>query len=115
MNSFEEELTTRLRDAAALPSLRGEEELALVEKAKTGDKEALNRLVSAYLQTIVNIARTKVRGRCTLEELVPEGNIGLLRAIEGFNSFAQKTWSFASYVEQNASEAISRHAMNNGG
>jgi RNA polymerase primary sigma factor len=67
------------------PLLSRAEEADLSRRIQDGDMEARDHLVRANLRLVVNIARKYLGRRAGLEDLVAEGNFGLLRAVEGFD------------------------------
>jgi RNA polymerase primary sigma factor len=91
-------LETYLRDINETPLLRDEEEKALAYRIEDGDTEARDHLVRANLRLVVNIARKYVGRGSSLEDLIAEGNLGLLRAVEGFDPSMNTRFStYASY------------------
>jgi len=68
-----------------IPLLTPKEEIGLVKKAKKGDKEARRKLINANLKLVVNIAKHYAYFDLHLMDLIAEGNIGLMRAIDKFN------------------------------
>ena len=86
-NVFQDEaLQIYLKDIAAIEPLSKEAELELAKKAQNGDKIAEEKLIQSNLKFVVKIA-TKYQNRgLTLSELISEGNVGLIRAIEKFDS-----------------------------
>jgi len=84
-NVFEDKaLQSYLNQIAKIKTLSREEENKIALKAKKGDKEAINKLVQSNLKFVVKIsARYQNRG-LTLAELISEGNMGLIKAIEKF-------------------------------
>lgn len=80
-----EELNLYLRDIGKTPILGREEELDLVTRARAGDRRALNALVRANLRFVVSVALAYRNRGLPLGDLVNEGNIGLLRAVDRFD------------------------------
>ena len=89
-------LSIYLREIHKIPLMSREEENALALKAKTGDKAAKDKIVSANLRFVVNVARKYQGGGLDFVDLISEGNIGLLTAIEKFDS--SKGYHFISYA-----------------
>lgn len=89
-------LSIYLREIHKIPLMSREEENALALKAKTGDKTAKDKIVSANLRFVVNVARKYQGGGLDFVDLISEGNIGLLTAIEKFDS--SKGYHFISYA-----------------
>jgi RNA polymerase primary sigma factor len=82
--------------ARALGRLSAAEERAIAERARRGDMAARDELVRRNLPLVVMVARRQARGSVRLEELVQEGNLGLLRAIEKYDPGANTR--FATYA-----------------
>lgn len=78
-------LQNYLREISKYRTLTREEEHELGIRARAGDKDAINRLVQANLKFVVKIASRYQNRGLTLSELISEGNIGLLKAIEKFD------------------------------
>lgn len=74
-----------LRDIGDIPLLSGEEEKHLVRKLKRGDKEAKKTLIKSNLRLVVTIAKRYAHLGVPFLDLIEEGNLGLIKAIEKFN------------------------------
>lgn len=84
-NVFEDKaLQSYLNQIAKIKPLSREEEMELAYKAKKGDKKAIEKLVTANLKFVVKIAAKYQNRGLTLAELISEGNMGLIKAIEKF-------------------------------
>lgn len=84
-NVFEDKaLQNYLNQIAKINPLTREEEYELAIKAKQGDKEAINTLVNTNLKFVVKVASRYQNRGLSLAELISEGNMGLLKAIEKF-------------------------------
>jgi RNA polymerase primary sigma factor len=90
--------------------LSAQEERALANRIAIGDGEARDRLVRANLRLVVCIARGYTGRGLPLEDLIAEGNMGLLRAVEGFDPAAGTRFStYATYwIRQSIRRALSR-------
>jgi RNA polymerase nonessential primary-like sigma factor len=73
-----------LNEIGLIPLLLAEEEWALAERVQAGDSEARRRLIEANLRLVVTVARGYVGRGVPLMDLIEEGNIGLIRAVEKF-------------------------------
>ena len=90
--------------------LSGAEECALAEAIKAGDLDARARMIRSNLRLVVKIARDYVGRGMSLEDLIGEGNLGLIRAAEDFDPrFGTRFSTYASYWIK---QAI-RHALTN--
>ena len=78
-------LETYLRDISRYQPLTQEQELTLSEQARAGDQQARKRLIEAYLILPVNIAYQNLRPEIDLMDLIQEGNIGLIKAVDMFD------------------------------
>src|ERR1043166_4722018 len=78
-------LETYLREINETPLLSAEDERDLAYRIENGDSEARDRMVRANLRLVVNIARSYTGKGLGLQDLIEEGNLGLLRAVEGFD------------------------------
>jgi RNA polymerase primary sigma factor len=76
-----------------LAPLSREEERALAVRARRGNRAARDELVRRHLPLVVSFARIQARGTLPLEELVQEGNLGLLRAVEKYDPDAGTRFS----------------------
>lgn len=85
-----------LREINRIPLLTREEETVLAEKAAAGDKAAKDKIVRANLRFVVNIAKKYQNHGLDLTDLVSEGNIGLITAVEHFD--VTKGYHFISYA-----------------
>ncbi len=84
-NVFEDKaLQSYLKDISKIKPLSREEENELAVKAKQGDKKAIDKLVTSNLKFVVKIASRYQNRGLSLAELISEGNMGLMRAIEKF-------------------------------
>lgn len=86
-----------------------EEEYALITKAQAGDIEARNRIITANLKLVISIAKKYQNSSVPFSELIQEGNIGMFRAIEKFDtSSGNKFSTYASWwIRQNITRYIS--------
>ena len=89
-------LTLYLRDIEKIPLITRDEEYDLALKAKAGDSYARERLVNGNLRFVVSIAKQYQNRGLPLIDLISEGNIGLLTAIDKFEP--EKGYHFISYA-----------------
>ena len=101
-------LETYLREINETRLLTAEEEQSLARRVGKGDAEARDRMVRANLRLVVNIARSYAGKGLGLQDLIEEGNLGLLRAVEGFDpEMGTRFSTYASYwIKQSIKRAL---------
>jgi RNA polymerase primary sigma factor len=106
--SVQSPLETYLREINETPLLNANEEKELAYRIESGDNEARDRMVRANLRLVVNIARGYAGKGLALQDLIEEGNLGLLRAVEGFDPTMNTRFStYASYwIKQSIKRAL---------
>src|SRR5262249_60588921 len=105
-------LAVYFQEIARIPLLTAAEEIALGRRVQAGDEAAKQRMVEANLRLVVQIARRYRNRGLPLPDLIEEGNIGLLRAVEkfdpdrgaGFSTYA--TW----WIRQGVTRALANQA-----
>ena len=99
-----------LAEIARIPLLTREEEQALARRVQAGDEAAKQRLVEANLRLVVQIARRYLNRGLPLPDLIEEGNLGLLRAVEKFEP--QRGTRFSTYATWWIRQAVTRALAN---
>lgn len=95
-----------LREISRIPLLSAASESRLAELAERGDRDARNHLIEANLRLVVSIAKKYVGQGLSLEDLIGEGNIGLIRAVTKFDY--RKGFRFSTYATWWIKQAITR-------
>lgn len=103
-------LETYLREINETVLLTAEEEQELAWAVGQGDMEARDRMVRANLRLVVNIARAYTGKGLGLQDLIEEGNLGLLRAVEGFDP--EMGTRFSTYASYWIKQSIKRSLIN---
>jgi RNA polymerase primary sigma factor len=101
-------LETYLREINETALLTADQEKALARQIGEGSTEARDQMVRANLRLVVNIARGYTGKGLALQDLIEEGNLGLLRAVEGFDPTMNTRFStYASYwIKQSIKRAL---------
>lgn len=95
-----------LRDIGKVPLLTAEQEIDLAQKAEKGQERAKHQLISANLRLVVSIAKKYVGRGMSLLDLIEEGNIGLMRAVEKYDW--KRGFKFSTYATWWIRQAITR-------
>ncbi len=95
-----------LKEIGRVPLLSAEEEKDLAERMVAGDEEAKNKLVEANLRLVVSIAKRYVGKGMFFLDLIQEGNIGLMKAVDKFDY--EKGFKFSTYATWWIRQAITR-------
>jgi RNA polymerase primary sigma factor len=101
-------METYLREINQTALLTAEEEKQLAYRIQDGDMEARDRMIRANLRLVVNISRSYTGRGLQIQDLIEEGNLGLLRAVEGFDPTMNTRFStYASYwIKQSIKRSI---------
>ncbi|BCV20610.1 RNA polymerase sigma factor RpoD [Moorella sp. Hama-1] len=95
-----------LKEIGRVPLLTPEEEIELAKRMEAGDEEAKRRLAEANLRLVVSIAKRYVGRGMLFLDLIQEGNLGLIKAVEKFNY--RKGFKFSTYATWWIRQAITR-------
>jgi RNA polymerase primary sigma factor len=95
-----------LREIGKVPLLTAEQEVSLAKRIERGDMDAKNQLIQANLRLVVSIARRYANRGLTLLDLIQEGNLGLIRAVEKFDY--RRGFKFSTYATWWIRQAVSR-------
>jgi len=105
-----ENLRVYLREIARIPLLTREQEVELARRARAGDEAAKAKLVESNLRLVVQIARRYLNRGLPLPDLIEEGNLGLLRAVEKFDG--ERGTRFSTYAAWWVRQAVVRALAN---
>ena len=104
--SIEDPVRMYLKEIGKVPLLSAEEEIELAKKMEMGDLEAKQRLAEANLRLVVSIAKRYVGRGMLFLDLIQEGNLGLIKAVEKFDY--RKGYKFSTYATWWIRQAITR-------
>ena len=105
-------METYLRDINETALLTADQEKQLAVRVQKGDPAARDHMVRANLRLVVNIARGYSNRGLQLCDLIEEGNLGLMRAVEGFDPTVGTR--FSTYASYWIKQSIKRSLINNG-
>ena len=104
--SIEDPVRMYLKEIGKVPLLSAEEEIELAQKMELGDEEAKKKLAEANLRLVVSIAKRYVGRGMLFLDLIQEGNLGLIKAVEKFDY--RKGYKFSTYATWWIRQAITR-------
>lgn len=108
------ELNIYFQEIKKYKQLTKEEELLLIKKAKRGDKDSLNKLINANLKFVINIAKKYIRNDVPFIDIISEGNMGLLNAVNKFDEtknikfITYAVWWIKYYIKNYIEKYVSR-------
>ena len=104
--SIEDPVRMYLKEIGKVPLLSAEEEITLAKRMENGDETAKKRLAEANLRLVVSIAKRYVGRGMLFLDLIQEGNLGLIKAVEKFDY--RKGYKFSTYATWWIRQAITR-------
>lgn len=100
------------KDLRKIEPISGNDQTALAIKAKAGDRDAMDKLIKCNLRFVLTIAKEYQYGNVDIEDLINEGNIGLIKAVDRFD--ATKGFKFISYAVWWVRQSIMQYIYENG-
>ena len=104
--SIDDPVRMYLKEIGRVPLLSADEEIALAKRMEAGDEEAQKKLAEANLRLVVSIAKRYVGRGMLFLDLIQEGNLGLIKAVEKFDY--NKGYKFSTYATWWIRQAITR-------
>ena len=104
--SIDDPVRMYLKEIGKVPLLSADQEIALAQKMEQGDQEAKKKLAEANLRLVVSIAKRYVGRGMLFLDLIQEGNLGLIKAVEKFDY--TKGYKFSTYATWWIRQAITR-------
>src|SRR6185503_7692358 len=102
----DDSLTGYLREIALIPLLSKQQEQTLAQRIAGGDTQAKEAMITANLRLVVSVAKKYIRPGLPLADLVQEGSIGLMHAVEKFDW--TKGYKFSTYATWWIMQSITR-------
>ena len=109
-DEVEETVKMYLKEIGKIPLLTPEEEEELATRVLNGDDKAKEKLINANLRLVVSISKKHIKKGVRFEDIIQEGNIGLMRAVEKFD--VTKGFKFSTYATWWIKQAITRSYAN---
>ncbi|MBM3246478.1 MAG: sigma-70 family RNA polymerase sigma factor [Candidatus Omnitrophica bacterium] len=107
-----ESLKLYLKEIRTVPLLKAADEITLSRRIKRGDEQARKAMIRANLRLVINIAKRYMYLGIPLLDLIEEGNIGLMKAVDKFNP--RKGYRFSTYAAWWIRQAITRSISEQG-
>jgi len=102
-------ITAYLKEVNKHPLLKHEESIELFKQYEAGSTAAKKRLIECNLRLVISIAKLYKKSKLSLEDLIQEGNLGLIRSIDKFDY--RKGCKFSTYASWWVKQAIGQHVM----
>jgi RNA polymerase primary sigma factor len=107
-----EALKTYIKELRHIPLLTAQEEIDLSKRIKKGDEQARKKMIRSNLRLVINIAKKYFHLGIPLLDLIEEGNLGLIKAVEKFNP--KKGYRFSTYAAWWIKQGITRSISEQG-
>jgi len=107
-----EALKTYLKDIRTIPLLTAAEEITLSKRIRKGDEQARKKMIRSNLRLVINIAKKYTYLGIPLLDLIEEGNLGLMKAVDKFNH--KKGYRFSTYGAWWIKQSITRSIIEQG-
>ena len=107
-----EALKTYLKEVRLIPLLTAKQEIELNKRIRKGDEIARKDMIRANLRLVINIAKRYMYLGVPLLDLIEEGNLGLMKAVDKFNH--QKGFRFSTYAAWWIKQAVTRFIADHG-
>ncbi|MFH1655727.1 MAG: RNA polymerase sigma factor RpoD/SigA [Candidatus Omnitrophota bacterium] len=107
-----ESIKTYFKEIRHIPLLKPNEEINLAKKIKKGDKAARQTMINSNLRLVINIAKRYMNFGIPIMDLIEEGNIGLMKAVDKFNP--KKGFRFSTYAAWWIKQSVTRAIIEQG-
>jgi RNA polymerase primary sigma factor len=104
-------LTTYFKSVGKYKLLTKQEEIDLAKRIEKGDSRAREKMINSNLRLAISIAKKYYKSGCSMEDLIQESNIGLMKAVEKFDW--RKGYKFSTYACWWIRQAVTRHISMN--
>lgn len=101
-----ENIKSYIKEVRKIPLLTAKEEIEFAKKARRGSQEARDKMIRANLRLVINIAKKYIHLGIPFMDLIEEGNVGLMKAVEKFNP--NKGFRFSTYAAWWIKQSITR-------
>jgi len=107
-----EALKTYLKEIRNIPLLTSKEEIQLSRKVRKGDEQARKKMIQSNLRLVINISKRYIHLGIPFLDLIEEGNLGLMKAVDKFNP--RKGYRFSTYAAWWIKQGITRSIFDQG-
>lgn len=107
-----EALKTYIKEIRVIPLLTAKEEIELSRKIKKGNEQARKRMIQSNLRLVINIAKRYIYLGVPILDLIEEGNLGLMKAVDKFD--ARRGFRFSTYAAWWIRQGITRYIAEHG-
>lgn len=107
-----ENIKAYIKEVRKIPLLTPKEEIDLSNKVKRGNRQARDKMIRSNLRLVINIAKKYIYLGIPLMDLIEEGNVGLMKAVEKFNP--RKGFRFSTYAAWWIRQSITRSIFDQG-
>lgn len=107
-----EALKTYLKEVRTIPLLKAEEEISLAKRIAKGDEQARKAMIRANLRLVINLAKRYMYLGVPFLDLIEEGNLGLMKAVDKFDP--KKGFRFSTYGAWWIKQSITRYIADQG-
>ena len=104
-------LDSYFKDVSKTRLLTREEEVSLSQRIEKGDMKARTIMIESNLRLAISIAKKYYKSGCSMEDLIQESNIGLMKAVEKFDW--RRGFKFSTYASWWIKQSVSRHVSSN--
>ena len=104
-------ISSYMKDVSKHKLLTREQEVSLSKRIEQGDRLARDKMIQSNLRLAISIAKKYSNKGCSLEDLIQESNIGLMKAVDRFDW--RRGFKFSTYASWWIRQAVSRHLSMN--
>ena len=108
---MQNELSSFFKEVGKYDLLTREQEVSLAQKIEAGDRRARERMIASNLRLAISLAKNYTNSGCSLEDLIQESSLGLIKAVDRFDW--RKGFKFSTYAVWWIKQALRKHVASN--